>query len=133
MKQPRKVDINQPAIVFDVIGDAVPKQSFRYGNGHGYTPDHVKAWAGQVAWAAAQAMTGRPSMTGPVRMRLDFYLENRRVRDCDNLSKNVLDACKDGGLYANDNQVTDLHIVKHYVKRGEGRVSVKAEADNASN
>lgn len=125
MKQPRKVDINQPAIVFDVIGDAVPKQSFRYGNGHGYQPDRVTAWETAVAWAAAQAMTGRAPLTGPLSVRLDFHLPTRRRVDCDNLAKAALDGCTQGGLMADDSQIVDLHIVKHYVKRDAAGLTVR--------
>ena len=129
MKQPRKVDINQPAIVFDVIGDAVPKQSFRYGNGHGYQPDRVTAWETAVAWAAAQAMTGRAPLSGPLSVRLDFHLPSRRKVDCDNLAKAALDGCTQGGLFADDSQIVVLHIFKHFVTRDAARLEVQAEQE----
>ena len=116
------------SVTFTVDGTPVAKQSFRYGNGHGYQPDRVTAWETAVAWAAAQAMTGRAPLSGPLSVRLDFYLPSRRRVDCDNLGKAALDGCAQGGLFEDDSQITDLHIVKHYVPRDAGKLTVRAIA-----
>jgi len=114
------------SVTFTVDGTPVAKQSFRYGNGHGYQPDRVTAWETAVAWAAAQAMTGRAPLSGPLSVRLDFHLPSRRKVDCDNLAKAALDGCTQGGLFEDDSQITDLHIVKHYVPRDAGKLTVRA-------
>lgn len=114
-------------IAFEVTGDAIPKQSFRYGNKHGYTPEPVRAWETTVAWKAAEAMTGRAPLTNHLRMKLLFFLGNRRRRDCDNLAKPVLDGCKAGGLYNDDSQIMDLHITKSFTTPAAARVLVSVE------
>lgn len=115
------------AIAFEVTGDAIPKQSFRYGRKHGYTPEPVRTWETTIAWKAAEAMTGRAPLNGYLRMTLHFYLGNRRRRDCDNLAKPVLDGCRAGGLYGDDSQIIELHITKHYVKPEAARICVFVE------
>lgn len=104
-------------IAFDVPGQPVPKQSFRYtganGKGGGYTPARVKNWQQEVAFAASLAMAGRDPFTGAVKVTLTFKLPTRRRVDADNLSKCVLDALN-GIIFADDAQVVDLHIRKVY-------------------
>jgi Holliday junction resolvase RusA-like endonuclease len=113
-------------ITFDVPGDAVPKQSFRYGkNNHNHSDPRVTAWQSTVAWYARCAMHGQEPLTEPVAVYLDFYLRNRRRRDCDNLAKAMLDGFTDGGVLRDDSQVQELHIVKHFVKQTQGRVAVR--------
>jgi len=123
-------NVDKPAAVaFEVQGQPVAKQSFRYGNGHGYQPDRVTSWEAAVAWAAAQAMTGRAPLTGPLSVRLDFYLPSRRRVDCDNIAKPALDGCVQGGLMADDSQIVDLHIVKHYVTRDAAKLTVQVQQE----
>lgn len=125
-------NVDKPAAVaFEVQGQPVAKQSFRYGNGHGYQPDRVTSWEAAVAWAAAQAMTGRAPLTGPLCVRLDFYLPSRRRVDCDNLAKCALDGCAQGGLFGDDSQIVNLHIVKHFATRDAARLTVQAEQEPA--
>lgn len=115
-------------ITFTVHGDAVPKQSFRVGNGHGFQSPRVTAWHDTVAWAARAALTGSAPLAGPVKVTLDFYLTTRRRVDCDNLSKGMLDPMTHAGVFNDDSQVVDLHVRKHFVQRGAGRVVVTVEA-----
>ena len=119
-------------VCFTAYGDPVPKQSFRYANGHGYTNPRVKAWHDIVAWAAITAMTGLPPTPEAVRVELDFYLPTARRVDCDNLSKNVLDAMTHAGVWCDDAQITDLHVRKHRAGRHEGRVVVVVDICNRS-
>ena len=98
-------------ITFTVQGTPVPKQSFRAGNGHGYTPAHVKAWQTAVAWEAQQAMAGREPLSGALAVKLSFVMPNRRRIDCDNLSKCVLDGCN-AIIFADDSQVCELHVYR---------------------
>lgn len=65
----------------------------------------------------------RPSKpyTQPLAVELTFIYEKKNARcltprqekpDCDNLAKLVLDCMEACGYFANDSQVTDLHIKK---------------------
>jgi crossover junction endodeoxyribonuclease RusA len=100
-------------ICFQVNGIPRPKQSFKMGNGHGYTPARVKAWQDAVGWAAKETM--RVFKLKPyscdVLVELDFLLPDRRKRDLDNLSKAVLDSMNKI-VWKDDNQVVDLRIQK---------------------
>lgn len=115
------------SIEFNVSGCPVPKQSFRYASGGGYTAPRVTAWADTVAAAAREAMRGKPPMVGVLAVRLDFSLPHKRRVDADNLSKCVLDAMT-GIVYVDDQQVIRLYI---HIRRGcanPGGVSIEVEA-----
>jgi Holliday junction resolvase RusA-like endonuclease len=65
-------------------------------------------------------------MRGPVRVRLEFYLKDRRPKDADNLSKGVLDGLNKI-VFKDDNQVCELLIIKHLDPDNPGvGVSVQA-------
>ena len=51
---------------------------------------------------------------------------NRR-KDCDNLHKPIGDACTAAGIYKDDSLIVDLHLCKHFVRRGEGRVVIQID------
>lgn len=98
-------------IRFAVDGTPVPKQSYRAVKGGGYTAPRVKAWAATVAEYAALAMRGTDMLEGPLSASLYFMLPTKRRVDCDNLSKNVLDAMN-GIVYKDDTQIVHLVIDK---------------------
>ncbi len=98
-------------LIFSIPGTAIPKQSFRYRNGGGYTDPRVRDWQELVSWKAIEAMQGREPSGGPVIVKIIFIFTNRRRHDLDNLSKAILDACNKI-VYEDDNQVNDLHLIK---------------------
>lgn len=102
-------------ISFIVDGEPVPKQSFRFVRGGGYTDPRVSAWQQAVAVKAREAMQGRMPLTGPVAMRVVFVLSNHRRVDLDNLNKGVSDAMN-GIVFSDDTQIISLHLVKHIKK-----------------
>lgn len=112
-------------IQFIVDGNPVPKQSYRAVKGGGYTSPRVKAWQTSVAWRAREAMAGRDPIKGPVSMHIVFVLTSNRRVDLDNLSKNVLDGCN-GIVFVDDNQVVNLHLVKHVIPDASPGVFVNA-------
>ena len=115
-------------ICFTAHGNPVPKQSFRAkNNGHGYTPARVRAWENIVAWAAREAVAGMQPLTEAVRVECDFYVADKRKKDCTNLWKAVEDACTTAGVWKDDDQVVDMHVRKHLVGRGEGRVVIQID------
>lgn len=114
-------------IEFWVDGQPVPKQSFRYtSNGGGYISPRVAEWEMSVKLAAMEVAQMCDKYAGAVKVRLDFYLENKRRVDLDNLSKGVLDGMK-GILFGDDCNVTDLHLTKAIDKDHPG-VMVRIEA-----
>jgi len=108
-------------IAFSVLGEPVPKQSFRIGKDGGYTDPRVKVWQDM---GAASAMIAKNEnqveiIDGPVTVAIDFYLGNRRRIDLDNLSKAVLDGLK-GVIFVDDQQVIGLYLRKFIKKNAAG-------------
>jgi crossover junction endodeoxyribonuclease RusA len=95
---------------FIIPGPPVPKGRPRLGHGRRiYTPPKTANYEAWVRVYALQAKV-RP-VEGPVYMALDFYLENRRTKDLDNLAKAILDALN-GVAYRDDNQVKEVRMRK---------------------
>ncbi len=113
MTEPKPDYLPKQSVAFNVVGIPRPKQSFRYGNRHGYQPERVTDWQDYVRYEAKAAMAGRPPFAGSLEVFIDFWLPDKRRRDLDNLSKGVLDACN-GIVWVDDQQVTALHLVKHF-------------------
>ena len=102
---------------FFVAGTPIAKQSFKMGKGHGYTPDHVKAWAAAVQYEAMRFIQDR--IDGNVFVKMYFYMPDKRRVDLDNLSKNILDAVKDI-CFGDDSTVTKLLLTKSVCKDNPG-------------
>lgn len=66
---------------------------------------------------------------GTARLRMDIVIcpRSRRVFDIDNLLKAILDALMDAGVYEDDSQVDDLHIVRGAACKGGAAVVVIEE------
>lgn len=71
----------------------------------------------------------------PLKQRLQVHLTayppDRRKRDIDNLLKGVLDSLEKAGVYENDEQIDDLHIVRGDVEK-YGRILVVIEEIGAT-
>lgn len=104
-----------------VPGHPIAKQSFRYSKTHGYTNPIVKDWADTVGYCAKTYMQNhnKEVLEKDIAVVLVFFLPARRKVDCDNLSKNVLDALN-GICYKDDSLIRRLTIVKDYVKENPG-------------
>lgn len=123
-------------IHFHVPGQPVGKGRARIGKVNGYarmfTPAKTVSYESTVALFAAQAMAGRPLLTGPVnmQMRVDFAIpaswpmKKQRAAeaglilpavkpDADNLAKAICDAIN-GVVWKDDVQVVDLVVKKRY-------------------
>lgn len=130
------------AIEFTVPGDVVPWA--RAGGGvtrHRFIPDRQRKYMALVRACCADAMAGRPIVTGPVELSVkatypwpQSLLKKKRagplpewkhsVPDADNISKIVKDALNPRerkGLAAvvwrDDSQVVSLHVWKRYGER----------------
>jgi len=113
--------VGQP-VKFTAPGAPVPKARPRLGRrGRVYTPQKTVNFEARVQLYALRA--GMRPATGPMYMQIDFYMENRRTRDLDNLAKAVLDALN-GTAYADDNQVKELRVRK-FLDRDNPRVNVE--------
>lgn len=118
------MSITQSPIIFLVDGNPLPKQSFRFVHGGGYTHPRVKAWQDTVMLRSREVMQDKVRLAGPVSVRLVFVLKHQRKVDCDNLSKAVLDAMN-GIVYVDDSLVCNLHIVKHVMPKAEPGVMIE--------
>lgn len=123
-------------IEFIIEGKVKPKQSFRYTrSGHNYTPRDVKQYARDIQYSfAAKYPTWLPSMffEKPLKAEIEVYkkmpqsfskIKKQRAiageirplvePDCDNISKNILDALN-GVVYPDDKQIVELSVKKFY-------------------
>ena len=121
---------------FFIFGKVKPKQSFRYTRfGHKYTPSDVKQYARDIQRTFyATYPKWLPSMffDKPLKVELSVYMKmpnsfskikkHRALAgelrplvkpDCDNISKNILDALN-GIAYPDDKQIVELTIKKYY-------------------
>lgn len=105
-------------IRFFVPGNPVPKQSFFYTkNGGGFTDPRMKAWQNTVILYATRNVD--EMITGDVHAHLSFFLPDHHRRDCDNLSKAVLDGLN-GIAFEDDKNITRLVIEKQVNKEKPG-------------
>jgi len=123
-------------IDFHVPGQPVGKGRPRIGKAGGFsrlfTPEKTVTYESTVALFAAQAMAGRPLLTGPVnlQMRVDFAIpaswsmKKQRAAeagqilpavkpDADNMAKAICDAIN-GVVWKDDVQVVELTLKKRY-------------------
>jgi Holliday junction resolvase RusA-like endonuclease len=123
-------------INFHIPGQPVGKGRPRIGkvgaHARMFTPSKTVSYESTVALFAAQAMAGRPLLTGPVnlQMRVDFAIpaswsmKKQRAAeaglilpkvkpDADNVIKAVCDAIN-GVVWVDDVQVVDLTLKKRY-------------------
>lgn len=102
-------------LTFTVPGPPVPKERARILKRRKYTPDKTKAFEASVAAFAKIAMRDADvEMVGkkiPVALSLEFYMQDGRRRDIDNMAKSVMDGLN-GVLYHDDYQVVRLECVK---------------------
>lgn len=99
----------QAFLEFTVFGQPIPKARPRVAKGRAYTPTTTKNWEELVAQYANLAMLheGWHLVTNPVEVYMEFYRQDQKKADLDNLIKGVLDACN-GVVYADDKQVRTL-------------------------
>ena len=105
-------------IKLTIPGRPVPKARPRLGV-HGrkayvYTPPETREYERLVGWVAKSA--GCRPVEGPVSVALSVYVKGRL--DADNIAKSILDGLT-GVAYDDDDQVVELLVKKHKVKRKE--------------
>ena len=101
-----------------IPGRPVPKTRPRLGvrgrTAYVYTPPQTKEYEKLVGWVAKAA--GCRPVKMPVAVVLDVYI--KRKLDADNIAKSILDGLN-GIAYEDDDQVVELLVRKHKVKRKE--------------
>jgi crossover junction endodeoxyribonuclease RusA len=71
-----------------------------------------KALAADLVALARLRLGKSQPLAGPVKVEIEVYPPNNRVRDLDNLLKATLDAVCTGGAFQDDSQIVDLRIRK---------------------
>ena len=106
------------AVKITVPGRPVPKGRPRLGvrgkKAFIYTPPATREYEKLVGWVARCA--GCKPVKIPVAVALDVYI--KRKLDADNIAKSILDGLN-GIAYEDDDQVVELLVRKHKVKREE--------------
>jgi len=101
-----------------IPGRPVPKGRPRLGvrgrTAYVYTPPETKEYERLVGWVAKSE--GCRPVEGPVSVALSVYVKGRL--DADNIAKSILDGLN-GVAYEDDDQVIELLVRKHKVKRKE--------------
>lgn len=83
---------------------------------HRFIGKRGKEFRLQVAEACADA--GITALDGPLCVHVSLFPPDKRKRDIDNVLKSLLDACEHAGCFENDNQISELHIVRQEVRKG---------------
>ena len=100
------------------------------GRGHVLTARYRNGKKLAETLAVAQTKEPRPRHPeGGVKMRLSFFMPDKRRRDPNNLLKLIADALE-GVAYADDKQITDLCWKNAGLDREHPRVEISFEADD---
>lgn len=59
-----------------------------------------------------RALSDWDMILGPLAVRVDVFPPDRRARDLDNVCKSLLDAMEHAGVYEDDSQIADLHLIR---------------------
>lgn len=81
-------------------------------NGRRYLTQRAKDFRFDVAEAVRKALleNSQPQMTGPLKIDIIVRWPDKRIRDCDNILKPLLDAIEHTGLIENDNQFKQFNV-----------------------
>ena len=101
------------ALTIVLKGEPLSTQHIYKNNGRGgrFMSSEAAALKEDYGWQARAAYRDDP-ISGPVKLRIDFYFSNNRKRDLDDHNKIVLDALNHI-VYNDDKQIDDLRLVRH--------------------
>ena len=78
--------------------------------GRRFSTPEGKAYKELVGWEVRKQYKEKPR-TGNIALLIDFYLQDKRPHDLDNLLKGLFDSLT-GIIYEDDNQITEMHVYK---------------------
>ena len=67
---------------------------------------------------------GMGKLTGRLSLKVECFPPDRRRRDLDNIGKALLDALQAAGLYDDDSQIKDLHLLMYKCVPPEGFIHI---------
>jgi len=112
-------------IQFSVEGQPLSKSNnLQFAKGRAFIPAKFKDYEKKIQEAARVAFQGDP-ISGPVRMSIQLWFKDKRIRDCQNYPKTICDALN-GICYNDDSQIVELFVTK--LKRDEPGLDVTIEA-----
>ncbi len=131
-------------IRFTIPGEPVGKGRPRFvrATGRTFTPPATRSYEGAVKMIAAQAMTGKAPLEGPLAVEITAYFakpvswSRKRAEatkrhigrpDGDNIAKALTDACN-GIVYRDDCQIALLTVAKLYSDDGSSGVVVTIQS-----
>ncbi|RMF43160.1 MAG: RusA family crossover junction endodeoxyribonuclease [Deltaproteobacteria bacterium] len=85
-----------------------------------------RAYREQVGWIVKQS--GQTFGDRQVAIRIELFPPDARRRDLDNACKGLLDALEHGGLFDDDSQICDLHLIRREIMRPDGQARVTVVA-----
>ena len=110
-------------VSFEVPGQPVPWQRTRGAGKRRFSSKEQVAYQRDVKSHARYAMLRRPPAMGPLPIHVEVYTEDRRVRDLDNVVKQISDSLN-GIVWIDDAQVVSIQASKQCVTKGAGGVEV---------
>lgn len=96
-----------------------------YGAGRVVVSEQARRYRVEALAALIRQDIPRARTTARLRVFLTLHPPNRRAWDLDNRIKQVLDALEDAGLYADDEQIDELHAYRGEVIKDRPRVDVR--------
>lgn len=109
--------------VYELILPLAPTINHYYG-ARG-SKRYIKQEGEEFRWRVLAAVKSAkiPLMTGRISISIRVYPRDKRMQDIDNRIKATLDALQHAGVFANDSQVDDLHVVRGKIIPG-GRLEL---------
>lgn len=77
--------------------------------------DRVEAYRWEVIAAIGKAHI---EINGRLKVQIDAFMPDKRVRDIDNIAKCVLDALTHAGVWKDDGLIDDLRIIRRGIDAG---------------
>lgn len=95
-----------------------PTINTAYGHTRGRTYIKHAGRAYRKTIAEIVAAAGHPKLTGRVSLFVAVHPATRAKQDLDNRSKTLQDALTHAGVWLDDEQIDDLHLVRREVVKG---------------
>ena len=87
-----------------------------------HTTNEAKAYRRDVGYLCKGL---NPFGNKRLAVHIQAFPPDNRKRDLDNIMKVLIDALMHSGLFTDDSQIDDLHIVRDKVRKNDGTVVVK--------